>query len=102
MPYYKPWLVFLSFSMGVSHPYSTVGIKLASHIGKSVNKYSAGMGLEYLTARRQTKTFQVNGIINKLRKTAKFEVSVKLGIANLYCKHFFCILIAQCKTMPHS
>ena len=65
-----------SLSLGLSHPYSTVGIKMDSHVGESDNKLTGSVGLEYMTARRQTKTFHVSGQIDKLRKTVSFEVTI--------------------------
>ena len=63
-----------SFSFGLSHPFSTTGIKMASHVGKAENELTGSLGLEYLTSQRQTKTFQISGKIHKLKKTVFFEV----------------------------
>ena len=66
-----------SFSLGLSHPFSTIGIKMKSHVGKSKSDVTGSIGLEYLTSRRQTKTFQVSGQIHKLRRTVSFEVNLQ-------------------------
>ena len=63
-----------SFSLGLSHPFSTLGIKMASHVGQSRTDLTGSIGLEYLTYRRQTRAFQMSGQIDKLRKTVNFEV----------------------------
>ena len=65
-----------SFNLGLTHPYSTVGIKMDSHVGKSENELTGSLGLEYMTARRRTKTFHVSGQIDKLRKTVGFQVTI--------------------------
>ena len=65
-----------SLSLGISHPYSTVGIKVDSHVGEADSKLTGSVGLEYMTAKRQTKTFHVSGQIDKLRKTVSFEVGM--------------------------
>ena len=67
-----------SFSLGVKHPYTTMGVQLKSHLGKSRSEYTGGIDLEYLTARRETKTFSVNGEINKLRRSAQLNVCTLL------------------------
>ena len=67
-----------SLSLGLSHPYSTVDVKMDSHVGESDSRLTGSVGLEYMTARRQTKTFQVSGQIDKLRKTVSFEVGIVL------------------------
>ncbi|XP_052775371.1 uncharacterized protein LOC128213563 isoform X2 [Mya arenaria] len=63
-----------SFSVGVSHPYTTVDVQVASHLGQSPAGYSAGIGVEYMAVSRQTKTFLVGGAINKLRKSVSLEL----------------------------
>lgn len=63
-----------SFSFGVSHPYTTLGMTVNTHAGKSNTGYSAGVGLEYLTVKRQTKKFLIGGQIDKLRKSVSLEV----------------------------
>ncbi|XP_045158693.2 uncharacterized protein LOC123524511 [Mercenaria mercenaria] len=63
-----------SFSFGVSHPYTTLGVTVNTHAGKSKRGYSAGVGLEYLTVKRQTKKFQIGARIDKLMKTISFEL----------------------------
>lgn len=68
--------MYFSFSFGVSHPSSTVDVKVNSHAGKSNIGYSAGIGLEYMTVQKQTKKFQISGGINKLKKSISFEVGI--------------------------
>ena len=65
-----------SFSLGISHPYTTVGVQLNSHLATSNSKYTGGIDVEYLTVGRETKRFSVNGELNKLRKTMDFEVII--------------------------
>lgn len=60
--------------MGVSQPYTTVDVQMQSHAGSSETGYSAGIGVNYLTALRQTKTFQTSGRIDKIKKAVSFEV----------------------------
>ena len=69
-----------SFSLGLEHPYTAVGVQLKSHLGKSRSEYTGGFDLEYLTAKRETKSFSVNGEINKLRQSAKLNVRVISGL----------------------
>ncbi|KAL4235950.1 hypothetical protein ACF0H5_004338 [Mactra antiquata] len=63
-----------SFSVGVSHPYSTIDMTLNSHLGQSDDKYSAGVGMEYLTATKQKKKFQIDGTLDKIKKTISLEL----------------------------
>ncbi|KAJ8315900.1 hypothetical protein KUTeg_006534 [Tegillarca granosa] len=65
-----------SLSLGVSHPYTNVDIQMESHIGKSDEKYTAGMDVLYLTAQRQRKNFALMGEIDNYRN--------EINVQNVY------------------
>ncbi|XP_071088621.1 uncharacterized protein [Haliotis cracherodii] len=67
-----------SFVVGISHPYTDVDVKLASHIGSSSEKVSAGASMSYLTARRERKNFALRGEINKLRKQIQLQMETPI------------------------
>ena len=67
-------IVYLSMTFGLSQPYTSVGIKTYSHLGKSDGRYSAVMGMEYYTAQRQTKTFHMGGEVDTKNNMMCFEV----------------------------
>ena len=69
-----------TFSFGISHPYTSVGVQLNSHIAESSSKYTGGVTLKYQTVSREIKTFSVNGELHKLRKTVNFAVSIEMTI----------------------
>ena len=70
-----------SFVLGISHPFTSVDVKVSSHMGKSSDKMTGGFNMEYLTVRRETKTFSVNGEVDKLRKSASIDVSLFLAFS---------------------
>lgn len=61
----------------MSHPYTTLGVRVNTHAGRSKSAYTAGVGLEYLTVKEQTKRFHMGAKIDKLMKAVSFEVSYK-------------------------
>ena len=64
-----------SLVFAINHPSTDVDVQMASHFGSSSEKYSAGMNMMYLTARRERKNFALRGQINKLRKQIEFQVT---------------------------
>ena len=71
-----------SFSLDISHPYTSVGVQLTSHLGKSDSKITGSVDVGYLTVARETKTFSVDGEINKLLNSVSLKVC--MNITNLY------------------
>jgi len=69
-----------SFSVGMSQLFTTVDVQMMSHISSSPSGYSANIGFDYLTAKRQVKTFKVGGSINKIRKTVDLEVGFQHNV----------------------
>ncbi|KAK3581896.1 hypothetical protein CHS0354_024209 [Potamilus streckersoni] len=67
-----------SFSLGISHPYTSVDINLKSHIGSSSDRMSAGFDLSYLTARGETKSIGINGELDSVRKQMTFKADTPL------------------------
>ncbi|KAL3871442.1 hypothetical protein ACJMK2_039441 [Sinanodonta woodiana] len=67
-----------SFSLGISHPYSSVDISLKSHAGSSSDRVSAGFDLSYLTARGETKSIGFNGELDSVRKQMTFKADTPL------------------------
>ena len=67
-----------SFSLGISHPYTSVGVQLSSHVAHSDSKLTGSLDVEYLTVKRDTKSFSVNGEINKMKQTVSLDVRIDL------------------------
>ncbi|KAL3871450.1 hypothetical protein ACJMK2_039447 [Sinanodonta woodiana] len=67
-----------SFSLGISHPYSSVDISLKSHAGSSSDRVSAGFDLSYLTVRGETKSIGFNGELDSVRKQMTFKADTPL------------------------
>lgn len=63
-----------SFTIGISHPYTSVDVQLSSHVGNTEGRLTGGVDVKYLTTRKDTKSFSVNGEINKLLNTFSFDV----------------------------
>ncbi|XP_069105771.1 uncharacterized protein [Argopecten irradians] len=63
-----------SFIVGVTHPATTIDVQLSSHLGHVDNKFTADVGLEYLTAQRNRKNFALMGEIDSMRKQMKVEM----------------------------
>ena len=63
-----------SLSLGVSHPYTDVDMRLRSNVGSSDEKYTGAMDIFYLTARRERKNFALRGEINKIRNQLNVQV----------------------------
>ena len=64
-----------SFTFGVSHPFSSVDIQMSSKIGKSDDKLTGSIDVEYQTVKRDVKSFKVNGELDKLRRSVSLNVS---------------------------
>ena len=64
-----------TFSFDLQHIYSSVDIKMKSHVGQTSERYSAGVDVDYLTARKNKQNFALMGEINNLRKQLNVEVS---------------------------
>lgn len=62
-----------TLSFGVRHVFSSVNIQLQSHVGISDNKYSSGINVDYLTAKRMKKNFALMGEIDSLRRQMNVE-----------------------------
>jgi hypothetical protein len=67
-----------TFSFGISHPYTSVGVQLNSHIAESSSRITGDVTLKYQTVSREIKTFSVNGELHKLRKTVNFGVNTPM------------------------
>ena len=65
-----------SFSFGVSHPISSVDIQMSSKFGKSNDKLTGSIDVEYKTVKRDVKSFKVNGELDNLRRSVSLNVSV--------------------------
>lgn len=65
-----------SVNMKVSHPKSLINVDVTSHVGNTDNKMSAGMEMNYMTARRSEENFLLRGEIDKLRKSINVQVIV--------------------------
>lgn len=63
-----------SFVLGISHPFTSVDVKLSSHVGRSNDRLTGSVNMDYMTARRETKTFSVNGEVDKVKKSAFFNM----------------------------
>ena len=64
-----------SFTFGISHPYTSVDVQVSSQFGKSNEKITGGVSMNYQTVKRDVKTFSVNGEIDKVRNAFSFNVS---------------------------
>ena len=64
-----------SFSVGISHPFSSVDIQMSSKVGKSDDKLTGSIDAEYQTVKRDVKAFKVDGELDKLRKSVSLNVS---------------------------
>jgi len=64
-----------SFVLGISHPFTSVDVTVSSHLGKSSDKMTGAFNMKYQTVRRETKTFSVHGEVDKLRKSAFFDMA---------------------------
>ncbi|XP_052777718.1 uncharacterized protein LOC128215025 [Mya arenaria] len=72
-----------SFTFGISHPYTSVNVEVVSHVGNSNEKMTGAVDVKYLTARRETKQFTVNGELDKIRKGVELNIDTpmkKVGI----------------------
>ncbi|XP_050402855.1 uncharacterized protein LOC126819071 [Patella vulgata] len=63
-----------TMSLGISHPYTDTDVQLTSHIGRSTDKYSTGVELQYLTASRTQMNMVLLGEIDQLRRQINIEV----------------------------
>ncbi|XP_067679783.1 uncharacterized protein [Haliotis asinina] len=72
-----------SMSVAVSHPYTDVDVRLTSNIGMSSDRYTSGMDVKYLTARRERKNFALRGEINRLRKQLDLQMMSPLTTMTL-------------------
>jgi hypothetical protein len=63
-----------SMSMRMSHPKSLINVGVTSHIGNTDSKMSAGVEMNYLTARRSQENVLLRGEIDKLRKSISMKV----------------------------
>jgi len=63
-----------SVEFGLSHPRSQIDIQMTSHVANGDAAMSAGMEMNYLTARRQMTNMRMRGEIEKLRKRMNMEL----------------------------
>ena len=64
-----------SFSVGISHPSSSVDIQMSSKVEHSNDKLTGSIDVEYQTVKRDVKSFKVDGQLDKLRKSVSLNVS---------------------------
>ncbi|XP_056009974.1 uncharacterized protein LOC125679922 [Ostrea edulis] len=64
-----------TFSFGLRHLSSSVDVQFKSHVGMSDEKYSSGIKVDYLTAKRISKNFALMGEIDSLRRQINVEVT---------------------------
>ncbi|XP_053393703.1 uncharacterized protein LOC123525510 [Mercenaria mercenaria] len=72
-----------SFTFGISHPYTSVDVQVSSQFGNSNQKITGGINMNYLTVKRDVKTFSVNGEIDKARNAFSLDMDTpmkKIGI----------------------
>ena len=75
-----------SFSVGISHPFSSVDIQMSSKVGKSDERLTGSIDVEYQTIKRDVKSFKVNGELDKLRKSVSLNVSTPFSVSTfLFC-----------------
>ena len=63
-----------TLTFGLQHSYTNVDVQVASHVGSSNGKYSSGVDVKYLTAKRQTKNFALMAEIDSLKKQMNMMV----------------------------
>ena len=64
-----------SLTFGITHPYTDLDCRMLSTVGKSGERYSAGMDLSYMTAKREKKNLALRAEIDRLRNQMNFEVT---------------------------
>ena len=70
-----------SVELGLSHPQSKLDVKMNSHLANTPRTFSAGMGINYMTARRKVTNMSLRGEIEKIRKQLNVEVrSYTIGL----------------------
>jgi hypothetical protein len=67
-----------SFTFAISHPYTSVDVQVSSQFGKSNERITGGLSMNYQTVKRDVKTFSMNGEIDKVRNAFTLNVSVCL------------------------
>ncbi|XP_061171948.1 uncharacterized protein LOC133181472, partial [Saccostrea echinata] len=63
-----------TFSLGLRHIFSSVDVQFKSHVGMSDDKYTSGIKVDYMTAKRIKKNFALMGEIDSLRRQMNVEV----------------------------
>ncbi|XP_041357844.1 uncharacterized protein LOC121374798 [Gigantopelta aegis] len=63
-----------SLTFGIAHPYTDLDCRMSSSVGQSTDRYSAGLDISYLTARREKKNLALRAEIDRLRNQMNFEI----------------------------
>ena len=69
-----------TLTFGLQHSYTNVDVQVASHVGQTDGRYSTGVDIKYLTAKRQTKNVALMAEIDSLKKQMNMMVILSFFI----------------------